>query len=102
MIVKQKRVSIILASACVCQQMYLLRFGIGITAVINESRHVSLLCSVDDFVRTQRHEVVMLVVLACISPRATLEGPVVQHLTNVLHYESTTDRQKQKSPVNNK
>jgi len=70
----------------------LLCLGIRITAVVNESRHVSLLGSVNDLVATQRHEVMVFVVLTSVASSPTLECPVVQYLTHVLHDKCTADR----------
>jgi len=72
-------------------QTYLLGLGVGIAAVVDEPRHVSLLRGIDDLVGAQSHEVVMFVVLASVTSRATLERPVIQHLTDVLHYERAAD-----------
>ena len=71
----------------------LLSLGVGIAAVVDESRHVSLLGGVDDLVGTQCHEVVVFVVLTGITPRSALERTVIQHLADVLHQERTSEMQ---------
>ena len=60
--------------------VHLLRLGVGVAAVVDETRCVALLRGVDDGVRLQRHEVVVVVLEPVILLRATLKLLRVQHL----------------------
>ena len=59
-----------------------MRFGDGITAVVRKSRYVAFIRGVYNFLRVQRHKIVMLVLI--VAARATLELGHVQHFADVL------------------
>lgn len=67
---------------------YLLRFTVGVTAVVEESGVASLECGVDELVGVEGHEVVVLQPLLGVLPGAAHKLLVVQQLTHVLHHKS--------------
>lgn len=69
---------------------YLLCLSVWVTAVVNETRYVSFLCCVDDFIRIQCHEIMVHGVLSRILLRACLKLFVVEYFPNILHDKCAT------------
>jgi hypothetical protein len=68
----------------------LLSFSIGITAVVNESRIVSLHCCIDDCIRFQCHEIIVPIFVVGVIFSSALKLVRVQDFTNVFSQERST------------
>ena len=72
-----------------------MRLSNRVAAVIREAREVSFESCVDDFVGTERHEVIVLVLV--VVARSSLELVLTKHLAHVLDDEVTTAQQNKTS-----
>ena len=75
-----------------------MRLSNRVAAVIREAREVAFESCVDDFVGTERHEVVVLVLV--VVARSSLELVLTKHLAHVLDDEVTTAQQNKTSVTN--
>jgi len=69
---------------------YLLRLGVGITAVVDESGNVSFLRSINNLIRVEGHEIIMAVLVTGILLHSMLELFVSQYLANIFPNKLTT------------
>ena len=75
--------------------IYLLRFGIRITAVVDESRYAALARSVDEVLGGEGHEVEVLNVIAGVLSSPFSELTWVQDFAHVLHEESVAEEEEE-------